>query len=51
LQEAFEKMKSSAIVVNVARGACLDQDALVEALKTGQIKVLYTWLVASKLCI
>jgi glyoxylate/hydroxypyruvate reductase len=36
--EAFAAMKESAILVNAARGACLDQDALVTALKTGQIK-------------
>jgi glyoxylate reductase len=30
-------MKSSAIIVNTARGAVIDQDALVAALKTGRI--------------
>ncbi|EGD78318.1 hypothetical protein PTSG_12879 [Salpingoeca rosetta] len=38
--ETFKKMKNSAIIVNTARGACVDQDALVHALKTGEIKVV-----------
>eukprot|EP00056_Hartaetosiga_gracilis_P020178 m.17997 g.17997 ORF g.17997 m.17997 type:complete len:330 (-) comp8228_c0_seq1:126-1115(-) len=36
--EAFKKMKNSAIIVNSARGGCVDQDALVEALTTGEIQ-------------
>eukprot|EP00049_Salpingoeca_infusionum_P017732 m.354149 g.354149 ORF g.354149 m.354149 type:complete len:323 (-) comp16940_c0_seq1:1473-2441(-) len=36
--ETFAKMKDTAILVNTARGACVDQDALVTALKTGQIR-------------
>ncbi|EDQ92697.1 uncharacterized protein MONBRDRAFT_19417 [Monosiga brevicollis MX1] len=36
--DAFKKMKNTAILVNAARGACVDQDALVEALKAGEIK-------------
>ncbi|WP_323958699.1 phosphoglycerate dehydrogenase [Arthrobacter sp. JZ12] len=34
---AFQKMKSSAYVVNVARGGLVDEDALYTALKEGQI--------------
>lgn len=35
--EAFEKMKSSALLVNTARGAVVDEDALVDALANGEI--------------
>ncbi len=34
---AFERMKSSAYLINVARGPIVDQDALVEALRNGTI--------------
>lgn len=34
---AFDKMKKSAIFVNIARGGVVQQDDLVEALKTNQI--------------
>lgn len=35
--EAFAKMKPSAYIVNTCRGIVIDTDAIVEALKTGQI--------------
>lgn len=34
---ALERMKSSSILVNTARGAVVDEDALVDALKNGDI--------------
>lgn len=34
---ALEKLKPTAIVINVARGALIDQDALVEALRQGRL--------------
>src|SRR5690625_4818773 len=37
-REAFEKMKSSAIFINASRGGVVDEEALVVALKTEQIK-------------
>ncbi|KAK7086554.1 hypothetical protein SK128_010527 [Halocaridina rubra] len=37
-EEAFAKMKSSAIIVNTSRGGVIKQDALIKALKTGQIR-------------
>lgn len=33
----FKKMKPTSIVINVGRGECIDQDALIDALKTKQI--------------
>jgi len=35
--EAFKKMKSSAILVNTARGGIVDTDALVAAIRSGEI--------------
>ncbi|ROT75986.1 hypothetical protein C7M84_005443 [Penaeus vannamei] len=37
-EEAFSKMKKSAIIVNTSRGGVIKQDALITALKTGQIR-------------
>ncbi|PAV28741.1 D-glycerate dehydrogenase [Virgibacillus profundi] len=37
-QSAFSKMKSTAIFINISRGAVVDEDSLLEALKTKQIK-------------
>ncbi|XP_003699319.2 glyoxylate reductase/hydroxypyruvate reductase isoform X1 [Megachile rotundata] len=37
-KSAFEKMKKSAIFVNISRGEVVDQPALIEALKTGKIR-------------
>ncbi|MGI9424437.1 MAG: D-2-hydroxyacid dehydrogenase [Hyphomicrobiaceae bacterium] len=36
-QDAFSAMRESAFFINVARGGCADHDALVAALKDGQI--------------
>ena len=36
-REAFSQMKPSAYLVNVARGACVDEPALLDALKSGEI--------------
>lgn len=36
-EQAFSKMKSSAFLINTARGAVVDEKALVNALKDGQI--------------
>lgn len=33
----FSKMKKTAVLINVSRGPLVDQDALIEALKTGEI--------------
>ena len=35
--EAFSKMKSTSVLVNVARGAIVDQNALINALQNRQI--------------
>ena len=37
-RKAFEKMKPDAIIINIARGGIIDQDALYDALKNGQIR-------------
>lgn len=37
-REAFEKMKSNAAIINVARGGLIDQEALADALDAGQIR-------------
>ncbi len=36
-KEAFTKMKDGVIIINTARGAVIDEEALVEALKTGKV--------------
>lgn len=35
---AFEKMKDGVVVVNTARGAVIDESALIEALKSGKVR-------------
>ena len=43
----FEKMKSTAILVNIARGPVVDSAALYDALKTGEIpRCIERWLSA-----
>lgn len=37
-EAAFKKMKSNAIFINISRGKVVDEDALLEALKSGEIK-------------
>lgn len=37
-QEELHKMKESAFLINVARGGIVDEDALVDALKEGEIR-------------
>lgn len=37
-EHAFKKMKRDSILINISRGGIIDQDALAEALKTGQIR-------------
>jgi len=36
-RKALETMKPSALLINVARGACVDEDALIEALRNNTI--------------
>ncbi|WP_152655626.1 C-terminal binding protein [Oceanobacillus sp. CFH 90083] len=37
-QEAFKKMKNDAMIINIARGPLIDEAALIDALKTGEIR-------------
>uniref|UniRef100_A0A182Y8E8 D-isomer specific 2-hydroxyacid dehydrogenase NAD-binding domain-containing protein n=1 Tax=Anopheles stephensi TaxID=30069 RepID=A0A182Y8E8_ANOST len=37
-REAFSAMKATAILINIARGAIVDESALIEALKSGRIR-------------
>ncbi|CAF1477625.1 unnamed protein product, partial [Adineta steineri] len=37
-KQAFEQMKNDAILINIARGGIVDQEALYDALKNGQIQ-------------
>jgi phosphoglycerate dehydrogenase-like enzyme len=37
-REVFKKMKNSAMIINTARGPIIDQEALVWALETGEIR-------------
>jgi phosphoglycerate dehydrogenase-like enzyme len=37
-RESFQLMKPSAVIINVARSEIIEQEALIAALKTGQIK-------------
>ncbi|CAO1346869.1 unnamed protein product [Diamesa tonsa] len=35
--DAFDKMKNTSVLINVARGGVVDQEALIDALKSGKI--------------
>lgn len=37
-KQAFDKMKNSSMIINIARGSLINEYDLIEALKTGQIK-------------
>lgn len=37
-EDAFRKMKNDAIIVNIARGGLIDQEALADALEAGQLR-------------
>ncbi|GHP13696.1 glycerate dehydrogenase [Lentilactobacillus fungorum] len=37
-QQAFEQMKKSPIIVNIARGVMIDEQALLDALNNGQVR-------------
>ncbi len=39
-KQAFTKMKSSAVIINVARGEIINQDDMIQALKAGTIRAL-----------
>jgi D-3-phosphoglycerate dehydrogenase len=36
--EEFKKMKKDVVIINTARGAVIDEDALVKALESGQVR-------------
>lgn len=46
-QAVFKKMKSSAIFINISRGKVVDEEALAEALKTGEIQAA-AWMFLMK---
>ena len=57
---AFSKMKNDAVFINIGRGAIVDEEALVKALKDGEIgdvvwmyyaKSRLTWIILSLNCL
>jgi len=37
-KERFKKLKKGSVIVNISRGATIDEDALIDALKSGRVK-------------
>lgn len=40
----FQKMKEGIVIVNTARGALIDEKALVQALESGKVWLVKSWM-------